>query len=40
MLEYDKKEYDFLLEFILQEVFITGTSDKTHDAELLTNVLP
>ena len=40
VLEYDKKEYDFLLEFILQEVFITGTSDKTHDAELLTNVLP
>ena len=38
--EYDKKEYDFLLEFILQEVFITGTADKTHDVELLTNVLP
>ena len=38
--EYDKKEYDFLLEFILQEVFITGTADKTHDVELLTTVLP
>ena len=38
--EYDKKEYGFLLEFILQEVFITGTADKTHDVELLTNVLP
>ena len=38
--EYDKKEDGFLLEFILQEVFITGTADKTHDVELLTTVLP
>ena len=45
--EYDKEECDFLLEFILHEVFVTGTVDKTtllviseNEVELLTNVLP
>ena len=45
--EHDKEEYDFLLEFILHEVFVTGTVDKTallviseNEVELLTNVLP
>ena len=45
--ENDKEEYDFLLEFILDEVFIIGAVDKTHllvisenEVELLTNVLP
>ena len=28
--KHDKEEYDFLLEFILHEVFVTGTVDKTH----------
>ena len=44
MFEYDKEEYDFLLVFILHEVFVTGTVDKTsllviseNDIELLTN---
>ena len=27
---HDEKEYDFLLEFILHEVFVTGTVDKTN----------
>ena len=47
MSENDKEEYDFLLEFLLDEVFIIGTVDKTHllvisenEVELLTNVLP
>ena len=30
MSEHDEKEYDFLLEFILHEVFVTGTVDKTN----------
>ena len=45
--EYDKEEYDFLLEFALHEVLVTGTVDKTHlfvmfenDIELLASVLP
>ena len=45
--EHDKEEYDFLLEFILCQVFVTGTVDKAHllvisenEVELLTNVLP
>ena len=25
--EYRKEEYDFILEFILHEVFVTGTAD-------------
>ena len=27
--EHDKEEYDSLLKFILHEVFVTGTADKT-----------
>ena len=45
--EHDKEEYDFLLEFMLREVFVIGTVDKTHllvisenEVELLINVLP
>ena len=45
--EHNKEEYDFLLKFILHEVFVTGTVDKTHllvisenEVEWLTNVLP
>ena len=45
--EYDKEKNDFLLEFILHEVFVRGTVYKTHllamsenDIELLVNVLP
>ena len=30
MSEHNKEEYDFLLKFILHEVFVTGTVDKTH----------
>ena len=26
----DKEEYDFSLEFIMHEVFVRGTVDKTH----------
>ena len=44
--EHDK-EYDFLSNFILHEVFVTGTVDEIHllvisenEVELLTNVLP
>ena len=47
MSEHDKEEYDFLLEFLLNEKFVTGTVYKTqllvisaNEAELLTNVLP
>ena len=47
MSEHDKKEYDFLLNLILHEVFVTGTVDKIHllvisenEVELLSNVLP
>ena len=28
--EYDKEKYNFLSEFILQDVFATGTVDKAH----------
>ena len=28
MSEYDKDDYDFLLEFILLEVYVTETADK------------
>ena len=28
--EHDKEEHEFLLKFILCEVFVTGTVDKTH----------
>ena len=42
-----KKGYDFSLEFILYEVLVRTTADKTHllvmsenDIELLINVLP
>ena len=28
--EYDKEEYNFLLEVILHELFVIGTVDKTH----------
>ena len=45
--KHDKEEYDFLLEFMLREVFVIGTVDKTHllvisenEVELLINVLP
>ena len=45
--EHDKEEYDFLLEFLLNEKFVTGTVYKTqllvisaNEVELLTNVLP
>ena len=38
------KEYDFLLKFLLHEVFVTGTIDEIHflaisenEVELLTN---
>ena len=41
--EHDKEEYDSLLKFILHEVFVTGTADKTrllvtpeNEVELLT----
>ena len=44
--EHDKED-DFLLKFILHEVFVTGTVDKIHiivisenEVELLTIVLP
>ena len=46
MSEHDKKEYDFLLNLILHELFVTGTVDKIHllvisenEVELLANVL-
>ena len=45
MSEYDKEKYNFLSEFILQDVFATGTADKAHllaisnkDAYVFTNV--
>ena len=44
--EYDKEEYDILLEFIFHEVFVTGTLDKTYllvisenETELQLNLL-
>ena len=47
MSEHDKEEHDFLLEFILYEVLVTGTVNKTHllvtsenKVQLLTNALP
>ena len=47
MSEHDKKEYDFLLNLILHELFVTGTVDKIHllvisenDVKLFTHVLP
>ena len=46
MSEHDKKEYDFLLNLILHELFVTGIVDKIHllvisenEVELLANVL-
>ena len=40
--EYDKKEYDFSLEFTLHEVFIWAQllAMSENDAELLTNLSP
>ena len=45
--ECDKEEYDFSLEFMLHEVLVGGTADKTHlllmsekYVELLKNALP
>ena len=45
--EHEKEEHDFLSEFILHEVFVTGTVNETHllvisgnELELLSNALP